>query len=55
LKHVAETNYYFFGGPDSSDADSKAMADSIEKLTTKADIVKASRTPSPKPTLLSTP
>ena len=41
LKHVAETNYYFFGGPDSSDAGSKAMADSIEKLTTKADIVKA--------------
>jgi uncharacterized damage-inducible protein DinB len=41
LKHVAETNYYFFGGPDSTEAGAKAMSDSIEKLTTKADIVKA--------------
>jgi len=41
LKHVAETNYYFFGGPDSTEAGVKAMNDSIEKLTTKADIVKA--------------
>ena len=41
IKHVAESNYYFFGGPDYTDAQAKAMTDSIEKLTTKADIVKA--------------
>jgi len=41
IKHVAESNYYFFGGPDFTDAGAKAMSDSIEKLTTKADILKA--------------
>ena len=41
IKHVAESNYYFFGGSEFTDADAKAMSDSIEKLTTKADIVKA--------------
>jgi hypothetical protein len=41
VKHVAESNYYFFGGSEYSEADAKAMTDSIEKLTTKADIVKA--------------
>jgi uncharacterized damage-inducible protein DinB len=41
IKHVAEANYFFFGGPNMSQADGKAMSDSIEKLTTKADIVKA--------------
>jgi len=41
IKHVAESNYYFFGGPDYTEAQAKAMSDSIEKLTTKADIVKA--------------
>jgi uncharacterized damage-inducible protein DinB len=41
IKHVAESNYYFFGGSDYTDAQTKAMSDSIEKLTTKADIVKA--------------
>jgi uncharacterized damage-inducible protein DinB len=41
VKHVAESNYYFFGGPDYSEAGAKAMSDSIEKLTTKADILKA--------------
>ncbi len=41
IKHVAESNYYFFGGPNYSEAGAKAMSDSIEKLTTKADIVKA--------------
>jgi hypothetical protein len=41
IKHVAESNYYFFGGPDFTEAQAKAMSDSIEKLTTKADIVKA--------------
>jgi uncharacterized damage-inducible protein DinB len=41
IKHVAGTNYYFYGGPDYTDAGAKAMSDSIDKLTTKADIVKA--------------
>ena len=41
VKHVAESNYYFFGGPGYTEAGDKAMTDSIEKLTTKADIVKA--------------
>jgi uncharacterized damage-inducible protein DinB len=41
IKHVAESNYYFFGGPDFTEAGAKAMTDSIEKLTTKADILKA--------------
>jgi uncharacterized damage-inducible protein DinB len=41
IKHVAESNYYFFGGSDYTEAGDKAMSDSIEKLTTKADIVKA--------------
>lgn len=41
VKHVAESNYYFFGGPDYTEAGAKAMSDSIEKFTTKADILKA--------------
>ena len=41
IKHVAESNYYFFGGGDYSEATDKALTDSIEKLTSKADIVKA--------------
>jgi uncharacterized damage-inducible protein DinB len=41
IKHVAESNYYFFGGSDFTEAQAKAMTDSIENLTTKADIVKA--------------
>ncbi len=41
IKHVAEANYYFFSGPSYTDAGSKANSDSIGKLTTKADIVKA--------------
>jgi uncharacterized damage-inducible protein DinB len=41
VKHVAESNYYFFAGPEYSDASNKAMTESIEKLTTKADLVKA--------------
>lgn len=41
IKHVAEANYYFFGGPSYTEAGDKAMLDSIEKLTTKADILKA--------------
>lgn len=41
VKHVAEANYYFFGGPGFTEADDKKMTDSIEKLTSKADIMKA--------------
>jgi uncharacterized damage-inducible protein DinB len=41
VKHVAETNYYFFGGADATEASVKAKEDSIEKLTSKADVVKA--------------
>ena len=40
VKHVAEANYYFFGG-NMSEADLKAKSDAIEKLTSKADIVQA--------------
>jgi uncharacterized damage-inducible protein DinB len=41
VKHVAEANWYFFGGGSMSEADIKAKHDAIEKLTSKADIVKA--------------
>jgi len=41
VKHVAQSGYYFFGGPSYSEAEDKAKSDAIEKLTTKADIVKA--------------
>jgi uncharacterized damage-inducible protein DinB len=41
IKHVAEANYFFFSGPSFTEAGDKAASDSIEKLTTKADIVKA--------------
>ena len=41
VKHVAESNYYFFGGGTFSEADLKAKQDAIEKLTTRADILKA--------------
>ncbi|MGD0893342.1 MAG: DinB family protein [Terracidiphilus sp.] len=41
VKHVAEANYFFFGGPNMSQADGKAKSDAIEKLKTKAEIVKA--------------
>lgn len=41
IKHVAEANYYFFSGSSYTDAGAKAMSASIEKLTTKADILKA--------------
>jgi uncharacterized damage-inducible protein DinB len=40
VKHVADANYYFFGGG-MSDADMKAKHDAIDKLTAKADIVQA--------------
>jgi hypothetical protein len=38
VKHVADANYYFFGGS-MSEADMKAKHDAIEKMTSKADIV----------------
>jgi uncharacterized protein YraI len=41
VKHVAGSNYYFFGGSDFNEAATKAKEDEIEKLTTKADIIKA--------------
>jgi len=40
VKHVAEANWYFFGG-NMSEADMKAKSDSLEKLKTKAEIVQA--------------
>jgi uncharacterized damage-inducible protein DinB len=41
VKHVAQAGNYFFGGPSYTEADDKAKSDAIEKLTSKADIVKA--------------
>ena len=41
IKHVAEANYFFFGGPNFSEADDKAKSEAIEKLKTKAEIVQA--------------
>jgi uncharacterized damage-inducible protein DinB len=41
VKHVAGSNYYFFGGSDFNEAATKARQEEIEKLTTKADIIKA--------------
>jgi len=41
VKHVAAFNYYFFSGDAYSDAGAKAAEESIEKLTTKAEIVQA--------------
>src|SRR3984885_12816907 len=32
VKHVAEANYFFFGGPNFTEADDKAKSDAIEKL-----------------------
>jgi uncharacterized damage-inducible protein DinB len=40
VKHVAEANWYFFGGS-MSEADSKAKHDAIEKLSSKAEIIQA--------------
>ena len=41
VKHVAEANWYFFGGSDMTEEKAKAKGDAIDKLTTKADIVQA--------------
>jgi len=40
VKHVADANYYFFGG-NMSEADMKAKHDAMEKMTSKAEIVQA--------------
>ena len=40
VKHVADSNWYFFGGS-ISEAEGKAKHEAIEKLTSKADIIKA--------------
>jgi uncharacterized damage-inducible protein DinB len=40
-KHVADANYYFFGGPNVTEAEGKAKSEAIAKLTSKADIVQA--------------
>jgi uncharacterized damage-inducible protein DinB len=41
VKHVTSSSYYFFGGPSMSQDAVKAKEDSIEKLTSKADIIQA--------------
>jgi len=41
VKHIAEANYYFFGGGKMTEAEDKAKSDSIEKLTSKDDIIAA--------------
>jgi uncharacterized damage-inducible protein DinB len=41
VKHVAQANYYFFAGANTTDADVKAKSDAIDKLTSKADIMQA--------------
>jgi len=41
VKHVAGANYFFFGGSAFTEAATKAKQDEIEKLTSKADIIKA--------------
>jgi len=41
IKHVAEANYFFFGGPNFTEADDKVKSDAIEKLKSKAEIIRA--------------
>jgi uncharacterized damage-inducible protein DinB len=43
VKHVADANWYFFGGPDITEDQLKAKSDAITKLTSKADILQALR------------
>ena len=40
VKHVADANYYFFGG-NMSEADLKAKSEAIDKLKSKAEIIQA--------------
>ena len=41
VKHVAEANWYFFGGAGMTEADEKAKSEAIGKLTKKAEILQA--------------
>ena len=41
VKHIAEANYYFFGGGKMTEAEDKAKSDAIEKLTSKDEIIAA--------------
>jgi uncharacterized damage-inducible protein DinB len=41
VKHVADANWYFFGGPNVTEDQLKAKSDAIAKLTSKADILQA--------------
>ena len=41
VKHIAEANYYFFGGDSMTEAEGKAKDEAIEKLSSKADILQA--------------
>lgn len=41
VKHVTGSSYYFFGGPGMSQDAVKAKEDSVEKLSSKAEIVEA--------------
>jgi len=41
VKHVTGSSYYFFGGPGMTQDAIKAKEDSVEKLTSKVDIVQA--------------
>lgn len=41
IKHVAESNAFFFHDPSKPSTDLQASQDAIEKLKTKADIIKA--------------
>ena len=41
VKHVTGSSYYFFGGPGMTQEQVKAKEESVEKLTSKAEIVQA--------------
>ncbi len=41
VRHVAEINYYFFGGTDVTEATLKAKEEASDKLSSQADVVKA--------------
>jgi len=41
VKHVTGSSYYFFGGPSMTQDQVKAKEESVEKLTSKAEIVQA--------------
>lgn len=41
VKHVTGSSYYFFGGPGMTQDQVKAKEESVEKLTSKAEIVQA--------------